>query len=99
MGIWHSSISCRLYRAFRLCKALGYERHYQDRDEIAVAPADVARIFVETEVSDILSCIGQFGTEEADGPRDLQPQQKHRKGGKATVNGIVARHPQLKPLM
>ena len=46
-----------------LFKALGYERHYQDGDKIAVAPADIARILVEAEVPDILSGVGQFGTE------------------------------------
>ena len=78
-----------------LFKALGYERHYQDGDKIAVAPADIARILVEAEVPDILSGVGQFGTEQADGPGYLQPQQKHRKGGKTTIDGIVTGNPQL----
>ena len=56
-----------------LFKTLGYEGHYQDGDKVAVATADVARILVEAEVPDILSGVGQFGTEQADSPRYLQP--------------------------
>ena len=45
----------------------------EDGDKVAVATADVARILVEAEVPDILSGVGQFGTEQADSPRYLQP--------------------------
>ena len=35
---------------------------------IELTAADILRVSVETEVTDILSGVGQFGTEQADGP-------------------------------
>ena len=55
-------------RRFIVFKTFGYKRHYQDGDEVPVTAADILRVSVETEVTDILSGVGQFGTEQADGP-------------------------------
>ena len=82
-------------RCLAAVEALGYERHHQHGHEVVVAAADVARVLVEAEAVDVLPRIGQLGAEEADGPRYLQPEQQQGEGGKTTVDGVVARHPQL----
>ena len=51
---------------------------------------DLARIGVVVVVVEVLIGVTQFGTKEADGPRDLYPQHEQRQGGKWTVDGIVA---------
>ena len=80
---------------FATGKALGHERHHQHGHEVVVAAADVARILIEAEVADVLPRIGQLGAEEADGPRYLKPEEEQGEGGETTVDGVVARHPQL----
>lgn len=76
-------------------EALDDARGDEDGDEVTVAAADVARVLVETEVADVLAGVGELRSEEADGPRHLHPEQEQRQGGKAAVDGVVARHPHL----
>ena len=76
-------------------EALADFGHDDQTQKIVIAAADVGRFFAEVERLYILAQVRQFGTYQADGPRDLCPQQEHRDGSEASVDGIVARNPYL----
>ena len=80
---------------FALLEAFDDKRSYQKGQEIFVAATDIAAVAVETELLYILRSVGQFGTEKANQPRELQPQEQQRQSGKATIDGIILAHPDL----
>ena len=77
------------------CEAFADEGEDEHAEEVVVATADVARLVGEVIVLEVLVAVAQFGTEEADAPGNLCPEEEERDGGEATVDGIVVGHPYL----
>ena len=63
---------CRI-GSFSFFKPFGDVGHDEHGYKVAVTPADAARVLIETEIADVLSGIRQLGTEQTDGPRNLEP--------------------------
>ena len=53
-------------------------------------------IEIDTKTIHILIGKRELSTKQTDGPRYLQPQHKQRQSGKRTVDGVVARNPNLR---
>ena len=52
--------------------------------------ADVVRLGTEGKLLEVLAGVGELGSEEADGPRQLHPEHEQRQGSKRAVDGVVA---------
>ena len=51
---------------------------------------------IDTKAVQVLVRICQLRPEQTDGPRYLYPKHEERQSGKRSVDGIIARHPQLR---
>lgn len=65
------------------------EVHHRQQHEVAVSPADVFGLLFKVELADILVGESQFGSEQADEPRQLEPHQQQRQCGKTPVDRVV----------
>ena len=53
-------------------------------------------IEIDTYTIHILIGIGKLRTKQTDGPRNLYPQHEQRQCGKRSVDGVIARYPNLR---
>ena len=87
MRVCSQSVSCEGFQAGS--EVLAYAAHEQEDERVAVASAQFVADALEGIRLQALVCVTELGTEQADAPRNLQPQHEKRDGGERTVDGIV----------